>query len=310
MPKEGTRAPLPLGTQVVVRLTAGVAGHGDVTTGSVGEVVSVPETRSGTYRVRFPSGAELALPRRQLESRKKLQKEAAGESLPVEQRPLLQCVAFRCVVGSRAYGLERDGSDTDRRGFYIAPSDLHWSFAGAPEQLEDHSSQECYWELQKFLILALRANPNVLECLYTPLVEFASPAARELLGMRCIFLSKLVYQTYSGYVMSQFKKLSTDLRLKGAIRWKHPMHLIRLLLSGITVLSDGFVPLRIDEHRGSLLEIRDGKWKWAEVNAWRLRLHRQFDQAYAKTRLPDAPDFSRANNFLIRVRRAQVEGTL
>ena len=50
--------------------------------------------------------------------------------------------------------------------------------------------------------------------------------------MRSSFLSKMVYQTYNGYVMSQFKKLQADLRNQGEVKWKHVMHLIRLLLSG------------------------------------------------------------------------------
>jgi len=58
-------------------------------------------------------------------------------------------VIFRCVVGSRAYGLDGPGSDTDRRGIYLPPADLHWSLYGVPEQIEDHERQECYWELQK-----------------------------------------------------------------------------------------------------------------------------------------------------------------
>jgi hypothetical protein len=53
--------------------------------------------------------------------------------------------------------------------------------------------EEAYWEMQKFIVLALKANPNILECLYTPLVEQVTPIAQELLDMRNIFLSKLIY---------------------------------------------------------------------------------------------------------------------
>ena len=53
-----------------------------------------------------------------------------------------------------------------------------------PEQLENEATQEAYWEIQKFIVLALKANPNVLECLYTPLVEMKTPLADELLQMR------------------------------------------------------------------------------------------------------------------------------
>ena len=81
--------------------------------------------------------------------------------------------------------------------------------------------------MQKFLVLALKANPNILECLFTPLVVRTSEVGDALLEKRSIFLSKLVYQTYNGYVMSQFKKLEQDLRTKEQINWKHAMHLIR-----------------------------------------------------------------------------------
>jgi hypothetical protein len=215
-------------------------------------------------------------------------------------------VIYRCVVGSRAYGLSHTASDTDRRGIYLPPAQLHWSLYGVPEQLEHDATQECYWELQKFLILALKANPNVLECLYTPLVETVTPLAEELLARRTIFLSQLVYQTYNGYVLSQFKKLEQDLRTRGHLRWKHAMHLLRLLLSGITVLQDGFVPVQMTEHRERLLAIRHGQVPWEDVNAWRLSLHKAFDAAFAATRLPERPDYETANAFLLKARRSMV----
>jgi predicted nucleotidyltransferase len=123
--------------------------------------------------------------------------------------------------------LSGDDSDVDRRGIYLPPAELHWSLYGVPEQTENNDTQEVYWELQKFLVMALKANPNILECLHTPLVEHAAPLAEELLAHRKVFLSKLIYQTYNGYVMSQFKKLEQDLRARGDIKWKHAMHLMR-----------------------------------------------------------------------------------
>jgi uncharacterized protein len=152
-------------------------------------------------------------------------------------------------------------------------------------------------------VLALKANPNVLECLYTPLVEKATPLAEELLGMKSIFLSRMVYQTYNGYVMSQFKKMQADIRNHGQVKWKHVMHLIRLLLSGIGVLRDGSVPVRVDAHRDRLLAIRRGEVAWAEVEEWRLGLHHEFNTAFETTKLPQRPDYERANAFLISARR-------
>ena len=219
---------------------------------------------------------------------------------------LREFVIYRCIVGSQAFGLAEPGSDTDRRGIYLPPAELHWSLQGVPEQVEDQEAQECYWELQKFLALALKANPNVLECLYTPLVELATPLAEELRDMRSVFLSKLVYQTYSGYVASQFKRMSQALRTRGAVRWKHAMHLIRLLLSGIELLRSGTLPVDVGEHRERLLAIRRGEVPWDSVNEWRLALHRELDAAYTATTLPDQPDYKAANEFLIRARRSMV----
>jgi hypothetical protein len=125
--------------------------------------------------------------------------------------------------------------------------------------------------------------------------------------MRSAFLSKLVYQTYNGYVVSQFRKLEQDLRVRGELRWKHAMHLVRLLLAGIAVLRDGLVPVEVaPEQRERLLAVRRGEVPWKEVDAWRLALHRAFDAAYETTALPERPDYGRADAFLVRARRSMV----
>jgi hypothetical protein len=219
---------------------------------------------------------------------------------------LFSRVIYRCVVGSRAFGLDTGESDTDRRGIYLPTAPLHWSLYGVPEQLENEGTQECYWELQKFLIMALKGNPNILECLYTPLVECATPLAQELLAMRDAFLSRLVYQTFNGYVMSQFKRMQADLRSQGEVKPKHVMHLIRLLLSGIRVLREGLVPVDVGEHRDQLLAIKSGEMPWDDVEAWRKRLHAEFDRALQATDLPERPDYERANEFLVKARRLAV----
>jgi hypothetical protein len=220
-------------------------------------------------------------------------------SLPDEAH-FYNYVIYRYVFGSRAYGLDDANSDTDRRGIYLPPAELHWSLSAVPEQLDNKATEECYWEIQKFLTLVLKANPNVLEFLYTPLGEMATPLAEELLSMRGLFLSQLVYQTYNGYVMSQFKKLEQDLRKKGVIKLKNAMHLIRILLSGITVLKKGVVTVRVEENREQLLAIRYGQMPWEEVNAWRLSLHQEVEAVFTRTTLPQRPDYEKVNAFLLK----------
>jgi uncharacterized protein len=293
---------LPVGTRIVTRAEVRAdteRAHRPV--GSVAEVIGVPVDALHSYRIRFADGGEASLRRKDFSILSTYKADETGASGTVEQ-DLSPYVIYRCVVGSRAYGLDTEASDTDRRGIYLPPAELHWSLQGVPEQLENPSAQECYWELKKFLDLALRANPNVLECLYTPLIEHKTPLADELLSMRKAFLSRLAYQTFNGYVLSQFKKLEQDLRAKGEIRWKHVMHMIRLLLSGIALLRDGELPVDVGPHRERLLAIRAGAMPWAEVESWRQSLHRDFDEAYRTTVLPARPDYEAANRFLIKAR--------
>jgi len=201
----------------------------------VGVVVHAPDAPEHSYRVRFADGPEESFRRSGLTIFKHVQSEVPGGP---DSSELHRFVIYRCIVGSTAYGLSQEGSDVDRRGFYLPPADLAWSLAGAPEQLETEQ-EEVYWEIEKFIRLALKANPNVLECFYSPLVETCTPVARELIDLRHTFLSQHVHRTYNSYVLSQFKKLEQDLRNHGEIRWKHVMHLIRLLLSGVVVLKHG-----------------------------------------------------------------------
>lgn len=297
---------LPVGTQVVSRIEVkNTAGDVLCLRGSVGVIIESPTDNSHNYRIQLANGTVVNLKRLEFSIRKHFQK--AGLEAPenvLEDLNLFDYVIYRCVIGSRAYGLDDEASDTDRRGIYLPAADMHWSLYGVPEQIEQKEAQECYWELQKFLVLALKANPNILECLYTPLIETATPLAEELLEMREMFLSQLVYQTYNSYVLSQFKKMEQDLRAVGTVRWKHAMHLIRLLLSGITILQQGFVPVRIDDYRDRLLAIKYQQMSWEDVNQWRLNLHAEFDHAFSTTHLPERPDYEKVNAFLIRARRS------
>ena len=265
----------------------------------MGVVSHTPSAPEHNYRVRFADAPEESFRRAELTIFKHVQAEVPGGP---DSGDLYPFVIYRCIVGSTAYGLQQEGSDVDRRGFYLPPAEMEWSLAGVPEQIET-DNEEAYWELEKFIRLALKANPNVLECLYSPIVETSISPADELIEMRQIFLSQYVHRTYNAYVLSQFKKLEQDLRNSGQIRWKHVMHLIRLLLSGVEVLRHGLVPLRVDEYRDRLLAIRRGDFPWEEIERWRLSLHKELDEALRSTSLPEHPDYRRANDFLIRARR-------
>jgi hypothetical protein len=147
----------------------------------------------------------------------------------------------------------------------------------------------------------------VLETLWTPLVLHANEVAERLRGMREAFLSRHLYKTYSGYVLSQFRRMANARAKTGGYKAKHAMHLIRLLYSGIEALRSGQIRIDVAAHRDELLAIKSGALTFEQAQAKALELDRQFQEAYRQTALPEQPDFKRADEFLIWARRRMVD---
>lgn len=277
--------------------------------GAVGVVTRTPTGIDREFLVRFPDGFEKSLTREQMDVLKHFKERLQGEGATQPKFELERVIIYRCIMGSQAYGLDTEESDVDRRGIYLAPTELQWSLFGAPGQFEDNAAQAVYWELQKFLIMALRANPNILECLYSPIIEKTTPLADDLLAIREGFLSQMIFQTFNGYALSQFKKIEQDLRNQGEVRWKHAMHLLRLLITGAATLRERRVPVRVEYHRERLLAIKGGTVSWAEVDVWRRELHEDFERALSETKLPERPHYERANEFLLKARNQAAQLT-
>ncbi|WP_122617425.1 nucleotidyltransferase domain-containing protein [Streptomyces sp. Tu 4128] len=211
---------------------------------------------------------------------------------------------YACVMGSRAFGLATEDSDTDRRGVFLAPTPLFWRFEKPPAHVEGPAEEQFSWELERFCVLALRANPNVLECLHSPLVEYADATGRELLSLRDAFLSRRVHETFTRYAQGQRRKLDADVRTHGAPRWKHAMHLLRLLESARDLLRTGTLTIDVGDRRESLLAVKRGEVPWPQVETRMTRLADENDEAVQHTPLPAEPDRSRVEDFLVRTRRA------
>jgi uncharacterized protein len=211
---------------------------------------------------------------------------------------------YSCVMGSRAFGLATDDSDTDRRGVFLAPTPLFWRFEKPPTHVDGPAEEQFSWELERVCELALRANPNVLECLHSPLVERIDATGRELVALRGAFLSRQAHGTFVRYALGQRRKLEADVRLYGAPRWKHAMHLLRLLASGRDLLRTGELVIEVGDAREELLAVKRGEVPWPEVERRMTRLARENDEAVTRTPLPPEPDRSRVEDFLIRTRAA------
>lgn len=140
-----------------------------------------------------------------------------------------------------------------------------------------------------------------------PLVEHVDATGRELLALRDAFLSRQVHETFTRYAFSQRKKLEVDIRTHGAPRWKHAMHLLRLLTSARDLLRTGTLRIDVGDQRAPLLAVKRGEVPWPEVESWMTRLATETDEAATRTRLPAEPDRRRVEDFLIGVRRASTD---
>ncbi|MFF3327216.1 DNA polymerase beta superfamily protein [Streptomyces sp. NPDC002889] len=211
---------------------------------------------------------------------------------------------YSCVMGSRAFGLATEGSDTDRRGVFLVPTALYWRLDKPPTHVEGPAQEQFSWELERFLELALRANPSVLECLYSPFVERIDDTGQELLSLRGAFLSRQAHRTFTRYAEGRRRKLEADVRRHGAPRWKHAMHLLRLLGSCRDLLRTGELVIDVGADRERLLEVKRGEVAWPRVESWMTRLAEEADAAAHRSPLPAEPDRARVEDFLVRTRRA------
>lgn len=121
---------------------------------------------------------------------------------------------FETIHGSRAYGLARQGSDTDIKGIVVGPPQWYFAPEPGPEQISVRGDDHVRFELRKFFRLAIAGNPTLLELLWTDPQHHLTvgPAGQRLLDARGAFLSKRVANTFAGYAMSQLKRIRTHRR--------------------------------------------------------------------------------------------------
>ena len=282
-------ARLVVGTQVVLRAAGAGADGRVVRRGATGRVVT--ELPDGRYVVRLADGRELPASRSQLALRTAYQREIA-----VPKRvDGAESVREHTIYAARMDGL---GTEVDR-GVYVAPTEAFWSLTKPPRYVEEPG--RCFWEVERFCELSLEADPDLLEVLHSPMVVTRTELGDELVELRPAFLSQLIYQTYSAYVRSRFRKVESDLRRHGVPKWKHVVHLLRLLLTARGLLRAGEPGTDASEER--LRRVSRGEYPWAEVESWRVGLEAELDAALDHTPLKPGPDVDRVDSWLRSVRR-------
>ena len=112
---------------------------------------------------------------------------------------------LECISGSKAYGLDTAGSDTDIKGVFYLPRDRFYGLDYIA-QVNNESNDEVYYELGRFVELLVKNNPNILELLAGPqeCILYRHPLMDHL--HIDLFLSKQCRDTFAGYAHTQIKK--------------------------------------------------------------------------------------------------------
>lgn len=215
------------------------------------------------------------------------------------------------IVGSTAYGLDREGSDVDYLGCYVVPTERFLGLApptDANSSLVSNDPDRQMHEVGKFCRLLLQCNPTITETLYLGQYEVLTQDGQELVRMRREFLSApRVRDRYMGYANAQFRKLeergdgsfSSDTRRRTA---KHGRHLLRLLKQGHDLYSTGHLSVKLDDPE-RYHAFGDAVAQDASVGAKALREYRdKFDATTSP--LPDAPNTELVNDWLVSLRIA------
>lgn len=152
---------------------------------------------------------------------------------------------LKVIVGSQAHGLANENSDFDYRGVFVVPTQEILKIGGENikhtswiEGKEDDTS----WEIGKFLMMATKCNPTVLETFLAPVVphregEIHSPYEFELRELfPHVWNSEYVYHAFLGYGINQRKKFFDN---KDKRAPKYAAAYLRVLYNACELLETG-----------------------------------------------------------------------
>lgn len=110
--------------------------------------------------------------------------------------------------GSHAYGMETETSDIDIRG--VATNSAYNILTGQDfEQVVETNTDTVIYSFDKIVDLLCSCNPNTIEILGLKPEHYLylTPAGRELVNNRHMFLSKRAIHSFGGYANSQLRRM-------------------------------------------------------------------------------------------------------
>jgi hypothetical protein len=235
-----------------------------------------------------------------------LRRQGITEQAPEPEPPLSEThsTMLRSICGSRAHGTATATSDFDMRTVYVERTPVLLSLDyRQPKQVKVAGVDETAWELGKFLELSLRSNPTTLEVLAAP-VERCTLDGKRLRELFPAFLSRQqVAMSFDGFAKNQRKLLD---RVDAGDKPKALAHYLRVLFNGVELLETGQMTVRIAETPigETVLKTKSGLIPRDTVFAIASELQANLlGRALRNSVLPEQPDRTAINEFLLRIRK-------
>ena len=162
----------------------------------------------------------------------------------LNDNPILQNISFMTISGSKAYGTNISTSDTDLRGFFIEPRESLLCITEPTDYYEDRATDTVIYGLRKFVKLAAKCNPNVIEMLGTESDHIwkMDQYGNYIRENRALFLSKQAYITFAGYANAQLRRLENALARDSYTQSEKEKHILGSLQAEMLKAHDVFGP--------------------------------------------------------------------
>ena len=250
-----------------------------------------------------------------------------------EQRILVErSTILRGTVGSTLHGLHHGGQDDrDEMAIFIEPPEflvgLRLARSGESWRQFEHYVERTQpegarsgpgdldlvaYSLRKWLRLALSGNPTVMLLLFSPAdtLIVSTDRGTALRELAPAIVSRQAGPRFVGYMRAQKERLigtrgryrvnRPELIEAHGFDTKYAMHVTRLGLQGIELLTTGRLTLPMPEpQRSNVMAIRRGEVPFEEAFAEIEEIERRLHAAVEESPLQDQPDHKRVDEFLI-----------
>ena len=238
-------------------------------------------------------------------------------------------VQYETLMGSVAYGVSSDSSDSDVYGFCMPPKDIVFPhlagyIPGFSKQIQkfeqyqehhivekDHGKE---WDLSiysiiKYFRLCMDNNPNMIDSLFThdSMVLSRTNIADMIRDNRKLFLHKGSWHKFKGYAYSQMHKMKIkepdpsskryESIMKHGYDLKFAYHVVRLIDEAEQILMHGDIDLM--SNREQLKDIRRGNWKMKDIEDYFNRKEKDLETLYINSSLRKYPDENEIRQLLI-----------